>query len=98
LRRDNRAGRIEPDHAAHVLAQIDAKDRAICPARGVGGALALPYVDTEAMHLRVDEISRLVAEGARAVLLLDRTGWDTTSNLDTPKTTRQSFCLYALRS
>jgi hypothetical protein len=26
---DNRAGRVEADHAAHVLAEIDAKDRNI---------------------------------------------------------------------
>ena len=57
---------------------------AICPARGVGAALALPRADTEAMQLHLDEISRHVAEGAHAVLLLDRAGWHTTSNLDLP--------------
>ena len=57
---------------------------AICPARGVGAALALPYADTEAMQLHLDEISRHVAEGAHAVLLLDRAGWHTTGNLDLP--------------
>jgi hypothetical protein len=58
---------------------------AICPARGVGAALALPYADTEAMQLHLDEISRHVAEGAHAVLLLDRAGWHTTDNLDVPE-------------
>jgi transposase len=58
---------------------------AICPARGVGAALALPYADTEAMQLHLDEISRHVAEGAHAVLILDRAGWHTTSNLDVPE-------------
>jgi putative transposase len=58
---------------------------AICPARGVGAALALPYADTEAMQLHLDEISRHVAEGAHAVLLLDRAGWHTTGNLDVPE-------------
>jgi hypothetical protein len=57
---------------------------AICPARGVGAALALPYADTEAMQLHLHEISRHVAEGAHAVLLLDRAGWHTTSHLDVP--------------
>ena len=57
---------------------------AICPARGVGAALALPRADTEAMQLHLDEISRHVAEGAHAVLLLDRAGWHTASNLDVP--------------
>ena len=43
---------------------------AICPARGKGAALALPFADTAAMQLHLDEISRHVAQGAHAVLLL----------------------------
>jgi hypothetical protein len=39
---------------------------AICPARGVGAALALPFADTESMQLHLEEISRHVAEGAHA--------------------------------
>ena len=58
---------------------------AICPARGVGAALALPYADTDMMQLHLDEISRNVAEGAHAVLLLDRAGWHTTGKLDVPE-------------
>jgi hypothetical protein len=58
---------------------------AICPARGVGAALALPYADTDMMLLHLDEISRNVAEGAHAVLLLDRAGWHATGKLDMPK-------------
>ena len=57
---------------------------AICPARGVGAALALPYADTDMMQLHLDEISRNVAEGAHAVLVLDRAGWHTTGKLDVP--------------
>ncbi|HEY1863481.1 MAG TPA: IS630 family transposase [Roseiarcus sp.] len=57
---------------------------AICPARGVGAALALPYADADMMQLHLDEISRNVAAGAHAVLLLDRAGWHTTSKLDVP--------------
>ena len=57
---------------------------AICPARGVGAALALPFADTDMMQLHLDEISRHVAEGAHAVLLLDRAGWHTTAKLDVP--------------
>jgi transposase len=45
----------------------------------------LPYADTEAMQLHLDEISRHVAKGAHAVLLLDRAGWHTTGNLDMPE-------------
>jgi transposase len=58
---------------------------AICPARGKGAALALPYADTEAMQLHLDEISRAVARGAHGVLLLDRAGWHTTARLVVPK-------------
>ena len=36
------------------------------------------------MQLHLDEISRNVAEGAHAVLLLDRAGWHTTGKLDLP--------------
>ncbi len=57
---------------------------AICPARGTGAALALPYADTGAMQLHLDEISRHVARGAHAVLLLDRAGWHTTAKLVIP--------------
>ncbi len=58
---------------------------AICPARGTGAGLAMPFADTEAMQLHLNEISRTVARGAHAVLLLDRAGWHTTGNLDVPK-------------
>ena len=57
---------------------------AICPARGVGAALALPHANTEAMQLHLDEISRNVAAGAHAVLIFDRAGWHTTGKLDMP--------------
>ena len=57
---------------------------AICPARGTGAAIAVPYADTDAMQLHLNEISRRVAKGAHAVLLLDRAGWHTTTNLDVP--------------
>ena len=58
---------------------------AICPARGVGAALALPFADTDAMQRHLDEIALHVARGAHAVLLLDRAGWHTTGNLVWPK-------------
>ena len=45
----------------------------------------MPYADTEAMKLHLNEISHTVARGAHAVLLLDRAGWHTTGNLDVPK-------------
>jgi DDE superfamily endonuclease len=57
---------------------------AICPARGVGAGLALPFADTEAMQFHIDEIASHVAKGAHAVLLLDRAGWHTTGVLKWP--------------
>jgi hypothetical protein len=58
---------------------------AICPARGVGAALAMPFADTAAMQAHLGEISRTVARGAHAVLLLDRAGWHTTGKLKVPR-------------
>jgi transposase len=57
---------------------------AICPARGVGAVLALPHADADMMQLQLDEISRNVAAGAHAVLLLGRAGWHTTGKLNVP--------------
>ena len=62
----------------------------ICSARSVPLAASerlsrLPYADTDMMQLHLDEISRNVAEGAHAVLLLDRAGWHTTGKLDVPE-------------
>jgi hypothetical protein len=58
---------------------------AICPARGVGAGLAMPYADTNAMQTHLDEISRKVAKGAHAALVLDRAGWHTTDKLKVPR-------------
>jgi len=58
---------------------------AICPAKGKGAAVMLPYADTEAMQLHLTEISRLVARKAHAVVLMDRAGWHTTDKLKVPK-------------
>lgn len=64
---------------------------AICPAKGKGAGLAMPYADTFAMQLHLDEISRNVQRGAHAVLLLDRAGWHTTANLAVPKNMTMIF-------
>ncbi len=57
---------------------------AVCPERGVGAALVLPYVNTAAMRLHLDEISRHVAPGAHAVVVLDGAGWHDTPRLAVP--------------
>ena len=51
----------------------------------MGAALALPRVNVEAMQMHLDEISRVVAPRAHAVLLMDRAGWHSTTRLDVPK-------------
>ncbi len=43
------------------------------------------------MQLHLDEISRNVAVGAHAVLLLDRAGWHTTGKLDVPNNVTPIF-------
>ena len=48
---------------------------AICPDRGVGAAIIMPAVNTEAMNDHLEEISTRVAEGAHAILILDGAGW-----------------------
>jgi transposase len=58
---------------------------AICPARGTGAALLMPYANTEAMQMHLIEISRQIARKAHAVLLMDRAGWHTTGKLNVPK-------------
>ena len=51
---------------------------AMCPARGVGAAIIMPAVNTEAMNEHLEEISAQVAAGAHAVLVLDGAGWQQT--------------------
>ena len=48
---------------------------AICPARGVGAAIIMPTVNTEAMNEHLAEIGAQVASGAHAILVLDGAGW-----------------------
>ncbi len=57
---------------------------AICPAEGKGAALVLPRCDTEAMALHLTEISKAVAAGAHAVVLLDQAGWHVSAKLPVP--------------
>jgi putative transposase len=58
---------------------------AICPRRGKGAALMLPFANTPAMQMHLDEISRNVAATAHAVVLMDRAGWHNTDKLKLPK-------------
>jgi hypothetical protein len=58
---------------------------AICPDRGVGAAIIMPAVSTEAMNEHLKEISTQVAARAHAVLICDGAGWHQTGgDLDVP--------------
>jgi len=57
---------------------------AICPERGTGAGLVMPFAETAAMQAHLAEISRTVARGAHGVVLLDRAGWHRSSNLTIP--------------
>src|SRR6476661_3835444 len=52
---------------------------AICPARGTGAALVLPWCNSTTMALQLEEISQAVSPGAHAVVLLDQAGWHTST-------------------
>ena len=45
----------------------------------------LPFSNTAAMQIHLNEISRHVAPKAHGVVLMDRAGWHTTGKLNTPK-------------
>ena len=58
---------------------------AICPDRGVGAAIIMPAVNTEAMNEHLKEISNQVAACAHAVVICDGAGWHQTGgNLSVP--------------
>jgi hypothetical protein len=57
---------------------------AICPAKGKGAGLDMPYCDTPAMQDHLAEISATVERGAHAVLLLDQAGWHMSAKLNVP--------------
>lgn len=58
---------------------------AICPSRGVGAGLVMPYADTSAMQHHLNEISATVAPKAHAAVIMDRAPWHTTGKLDIPR-------------
>ena len=57
---------------------------AICPQEGKGASLVLPFCNSDAMALHLQEISRTVAPRAHAVLVMDQAGWHTSAKLDVP--------------
>jgi hypothetical protein len=57
---------------------------AVCPELGTGVALVLPFCNTEAMQLHLDEIATKVATSAHTILILDQAGWHTAKALKIP--------------
>ena len=57
---------------------------AVCPEHGTGAALVLPFCNTEAMQLHLDEIAARVTTGAHAILILDQAGWRGAKELKIP--------------
>jgi DDE superfamily endonuclease len=56
----------------------------VCPEHRTGAALVLPFCNTEAMQLHLDEIAARVAGGAHAILILDQAGWHGAKDLKIP--------------
>ena len=73
-----------PRPARHPL-QMGLHLRRVCPERGATAAPVMPNADTEAMNAHLVEISRTVAKGAHAVLVLDGAGWHSSRALCIPK-------------
>lgn len=64
--------------------QVALGQQAQCTLRGLAleadfiiaaAGIVLPFVDSEAMNLHLDEMAKTVAPGAHAVLALDGAGW-----------------------
>jgi len=57
---------------------------AVCPRRGATAALVMPAANTEAMNAHLTEISKTVASGAHAILVMDGAGWHGAKTLCIP--------------
>ncbi len=58
---------------------------AICPARGSGAALVMPYVGIDVMNQHLVEIGTNVSPGAIALVLFDCAGWHKSPKLTIPE-------------
>ena len=57
---------------------------AVCPERDTGAAIVMSKANTEAMNLLLEEVSRTVADGAHAAVLIDGAGWHVSGDLVVP--------------
>lgn len=57
---------------------------AACPERDAAFGLVLPIVSAGAMQTFLDELSGQIAEGAHAIVIMDRAGWHCANDLVIP--------------
>lgn len=57
---------------------------AICPEKGVGAALVLPYCNTHSMNLHLQEISAIIAPEGHTIVIVDQAGWHFPKALQIP--------------
>ena len=58
---------------------------AVCPEGDAAFGLVVPIVSTDAMQAFLDQLSEQVAPGARAIVVLDRTGWRCANDVVVPE-------------
>ena len=58
---------------------------AVCPDRGIGAGLVMPYANTQAMNRHLEEIGKAISPGAHAALVFDGAGWHDSADLVMPK-------------
>ncbi|GLR05094.1 IS630 family transposase [Vibrio hyugaensis] len=49
----------------------------VCPRRGIGEAIVVPWVNKEIMIQHLNQISQVTEYGRHAVVIMDRAGWHT---------------------
>jgi len=58
---------------------------AVCPSKNLSAALIMPYVGTVSMEKHLEEISKKVAPGRYAIVIIDQASWHMTKDLKIPK-------------
>lgn len=58
---------------------------AVCPSEDKGAAVIMPYANTHAMQVHLEEIAQHVAHAKHAVVVLDQAGWHVSKDLKIPK-------------
>ena len=58
---------------------------ATCPSQKTGASIIVPYANSAAFEIHLEEISFHVPEGRHAVIIMDKAGWHSTKNIKTPQ-------------